>query len=108
MMARIEDITVNVHVDAKPALVRVALMQVQLRALSAALAASAAMRAARAEILTALAFVAGWMLVTAGIARLTSPVAWYFSLGLLSLSLGGWKLLAQFVWNGLYALTRDS
>jgi hypothetical protein len=67
-----------------------------------------ALRASLAEILTALTFVVGWLLITAGVAHLTSPVAWYFSLGLLALSLGGWKLLGQFVWNGLYALTRDS
>lgn len=83
----------------------------KLAILGAAFATSkpvVAVRASLAEILTAMTFVVGWLLITAGIAHLTSPIAWYFSLGLLALSLGGWKLLAQFVWNGLYALTRDS
>src|SRR5262245_49811844 len=82
----------------------------KLAILAAAFTTSKAIVAARrsaAEILTAFTFVAGWLLITAGIAQLTSPTAWYFSLGLLALSLGGWKLLAQFMWNGLYALTRD-
>jgi hypothetical protein len=62
---------------------------------------------ARAECLMALAFVGGWLLVTAGIAALTSRIAWLFSLGLLAISLGGWKPFARFVYAGLYVLTRE-
>lgn len=63
--------------------------------------------AARAELLTAGAFVIGWLLITVGIVRLTSPTAWFFSLGLLLISLGGWKVLRALATDGLYALTRD-
>lgn len=66
----------------------------------------ASLVAARAELLTALTFVAGWLLITAGVAALTSAVAWYFSLGLLAISLGGWKVLWRLALDGLYALTR--
>lgn len=60
------------------------------------------------EILTAGAFLGGWLLVTAGVVRLTSPVAWVFSGGLLLLSLGGWKLLWVLVRDGLYVLTQTT
>lgn len=61
---------------------------------------------ARAEIATALAFLAGWALITHGLASLTSPIVWTFSGGLLCLSLGGWRLLRIVVVEGMYALTR--
>jgi hypothetical protein len=60
----------------------------------------------RAEIATALAFLAGWTLITRGVAAVTSPLAWTFSAGLLCLSLGGWRLLRVVVVEGMYALTR--
>lgn len=60
----------------------------------------------RAEVATALAFLAGWTLITYGVAVLTSPLAWVFSGGLLCLSLGGWRLLGVVVIDGMYALTR--
>jgi hypothetical protein len=64
--------------------------------------------AARAELLAALAFVVGWLLLTDAIARVTvTPLAWRVSIGLLAISLGGWKPLAQMIWHGLYVLSRD-
>jgi hypothetical protein len=65
-----------------------------------------ALRLAFPEILTAGAFVGGWALLTAGVAALTSSLAWLFSGGLLLISLGGWKLLWKLATSGLYALTR--
>jgi len=59
------------------------------------------------EILTALAFVGGWTVLTAGIVALTAPVAWFFSGGLLLISLGGWRLFYIFVRDGLYLLTKQ-
>lgn len=64
--------------------------------------------AARAEILTGSAMLAGWALVTLGVATFAGPVTWAFSGGLLLLSLSGWKLLWQLVAHGLYALTREA
>ncbi len=61
---------------------------------------------ARAELLTGATLVVGWLLVTAGVAALTSPRAWLFSLGLLCISLGGWRMLWQIASAGLYTLTR--
>lgn len=61
----------------------------------------------KAEWATALVLLAGWLLLTAGVAYLTAPVVWLFSLGILCLSLGGWRLLATIVWAGMYDLTRD-
>jgi hypothetical protein len=53
---------------------------------------------------TELSLVVGWLLITAGIARLTSSVAWYFSLGLLAISLGGWKVVIGIAWHGVDGL----
>ena len=58
----------------------------------------------RAEILTALAWLCGWALVTWGV---VSWSLWPVSAGLLSISLGGWRLLYVVVRDGLYTLTRD-
>ena len=58
------------------------------------------------EVLTALAFLGGWALLTLGVVALTSPLAWLFSGGLLAISLGGWKLFYVFVRDGLYVLTK--
>lgn len=60
------------------------------------------------ELLTSLALVGGWALLTWGVARLTAPVAWVFSAGLLLVSLGGWRLLWEVATRGLYALTRPT
>lgn len=63
----------------------------------------------RAEVALALAFVAGWCLVTLAVARLAhrADVVWPLSLGLLLWSAGGWRLLALVAADGLYTLTRD-
>ena len=69
------------------------------------------------EVLTAAAFVAGWLLITAGVAAIADALPWWIaaavaravwrvSLGGLALSLGGWKLLRQFVVDGLYSLAK--
>lgn len=59
-----------------------------------------------AEILTGLAFLAGWCLITAAVAALTVPQVWPLSMGLLLLSAGGWRMLLGLATDGLYALTR--
>ena len=57
------------------------------------------------EAAVALAFVAGWALVTLGIARLARPgVVWPLSIGLLFLSLAGWRVFVTVAWHGLYVL----
>jgi hypothetical protein len=60
-----------------------------------------------AEVLETIAILAGWGFLTAGIAALTSPIAWLFSLGLLGLCLAGIKYVGVLAWEGLYALTRE-
>ncbi len=64
------------------------------------------MRRYRAELLTAAALLAGWLLITWWVAMLTSWRVWPFSLGLLLVSCGGWRLLYAVARDGLYALTR--
>ena len=61
---------------------------------------------ARDELGTAIAFVAGWILITWAVALFTSPRAWLVSAGLLLISLGGWELLFLVMRKGLYTLTR--
>jgi cytochrome b561 len=61
----------------------------------------------RAELLVAGALLLGWLLITQGIAQLTAPVAWTFSIGLLLLLLCGWRLLWRLFSDGLYDLTRE-
>ena len=61
----------------------------------------------RAELLTALALLGGWLLVTWGVAALTHWAAWPISLGILSVSLGGWRFAWTVARDGLYTLTRD-
>jgi len=59
------------------------------------------------EALTAIALVAGWLLVTAGVAELApARVVWPVSLGLLLCSAAGWRLLLTIARDGLYSLTR--
>lgn len=61
----------------------------------------------RADLLTAAAFLAGWLLITAGIAELPSRRSvWLLSSGALSICLGGPRLLWSVLTTGLYALTR--
>lgn len=57
-----------------------------------------------AELLTGTAWLVGWILCTAAVERRS---LWLGSLGLLSVSLGGWRLLFVIVRDGLYTLTRD-
>ena len=64
--------------------------------------------ALHAELLTSTATLLGWTLITFGIADLTAPVAWSFSIGLLLLLLCGWRLLWRVFRDGLYDLTRGS
>lgn len=61
----------------------------------------------RAEILLSLAVVAGWLLLTWGVALLTTWKVWPISTGLLLLSCGGWRLLWTVASYGLYGLTRE-
>lgn len=71
-----------------------------------------ALRAVRAwsryrdEALHSLALLGGWTALTAGVAHLTSSVAWLFSAGLLGFALAGFQHTATLAWKGLYALTR--
>jgi hypothetical protein len=60
-----------------------------------------------AELLTAAALLAGWLLITWGVASLVGWRAWPFSLGTLCLSCAGWRLLVTIARDGLYALTRS-
>lgn len=59
------------------------------------------------ELLTALAALLGWFLLTWVAASLISPWAWPASGGLLLLSICGWRFLAVIAWRGLYDLSRD-
>lgn len=63
--------------------------------------------AARAELAATAALLGGWASLTAGVAALTTPHVWPISIGLLLLSLCGWKFLATLVTHGLYVLTRE-
>jgi hypothetical protein len=64
------------------------------------------------ETLVSIAALAGWILVTAGIASLLpargAHALWLSSIGLLLVSLCGWKFLRRIVTDGLYILTRKS
>lgn len=68
--------------------------------------AGVAARKFRAELLVAIALFAGWSLITFGIARLTRPIAWSFSAGLLLVLLCGWRFVWKLFSDGLYVLTR--
>ncbi len=61
----------------------------------------------RAEILLSLALLTGWAALTWGIALLTTPKVWPLSVGVLLLSLCGWRLLWTVFSHGLYSLTRE-
>lgn len=64
----------------------------------------------RAELLTALTWVAGYALVGAGIGALVTAqwvrAVYAILAGLLLISLGGWRLLWTVATHGLYTLTR--
>ncbi len=73
------------------------------------------------EIALAAVFVVGWLLTTAGVSSLVGSTAydrgmidvpvleravWFLSVGVLCISLGGWKMLYQLVSSGLYVLDK--
>ncbi len=58
------------------------------------------------ELLQALVIVAGWALLTWGMARLLVPEVWLISAGLFLLSIAGWSFLATLFRRGLYSLMR--
>lgn len=60
------------------------------------------------ESLLAVSYVAGWALLTWGLARLFVPEVWMISGGLFLLSLGGLGLLKDIAVEGLYVLTRPT
>lgn len=65
--------------------------------------------ALRAEALTSLAIVGGWGALTWGVVGFVPAYAapiWRVSLGLLLISLAGWKFIATTIATGLYTLTR--
>lgn len=62
-----------------------------------------------AEWLTAAVMLAGWAALTAGAAAFFPAKAhaiWSVSVGLLCLSLAGWRFTYQVIRDGLYVLTR--
>lgn len=64
----------------------------------------------RAELLASLALLAGWLLITHSL-TLMAPAwfdqIWALSIGVLLVSLAGWRLLWAIATTGLYALTRE-
>lgn len=65
--------------------------------------------AARAEISQATALLAGWALVTMGIAHVTRPdVVWPVSGGVFLLAVCGVQWLRDLFWTGLYQLVKGS
>ena len=63
--------------------------------------------ARRAELLSSLAGVVGWFLVTLAVAELLPRrVVYLASSGIFLLSLFGWGFLLEIARRGLYALTR--
>jgi hypothetical protein len=59
----------------------------------------------RAEIGAASLLLAGWTLLTAGIAQLIHRSPWLLSAGLFAMTLFGWRFLFTIGRAGLYALT---
>ena len=62
--------------------------------------------AARAVVLHVAAILAGWALLTWGVARLLVPEVWLISGGLFLLSVAGWGHLRTLIGAGVYALSR--
>jgi hypothetical protein len=60
----------------------------------------------RAEIGAALLLVAGWSLLTLGVAQLVHRSPWCLSAGLFAMTMFGWRFLYTIGRDGLYALTR--
>jgi hypothetical protein len=57
------------------------------------------------EAAVAIAIVWGWAFITLGIARIARPdVVFPLSIGLLLMSLAGWRIFVTLVWHGLYVL----
>lgn len=88
---------------------------VALRGTAAAMRIRASIRAALRSTwhaivanATELLLVVGWLLITAGVAHLTAPVAWLFSLGLLALAIGGLKVVIGIAWNGVEGLSEGA
>lgn len=69
------------------------------------------LRAARAEIIVVVALLAGWALLTHGLAVVMwAPLrrgVWPVSSGLALLSLFGWRMLGGLAWGGLYPLLHE-
>jgi hypothetical protein len=60
------------------------------------------------ELAVAGAIVGGWICVTVAVAQLAPPgIVWPASMGLLLLSLAGWKFIGHLAWYGLYVLSHD-
>lgn len=59
-----------------------------------------------ADLSVALATIAGWLLITAGIAALSVPEVWPISIGLLLLAGAGCRTIGIVVYHGLYKLMR--
>lgn len=60
------------------------------------------------ETLFVAALLAGWTLLTWGLAAIATWKVWPLSGGLFFLSCCGWKVLATLARDGLYALSKDS
>lgn len=60
------------------------------------------------ETLFVAALLAGWVLLTWGLAALTTWKVWPLSGGVFFLSCCGWKVLATLARDGLYALSKDT
>lgn len=89
--------TIRIRLDAGPALRALAAIGRSIRLFDA-------IRRGFPELATATAFIAGWLLITKGIADLTRPAVWSISIGLLLMSLCGWSLVRTIVVRGLYLL----
>jgi hypothetical protein len=71
------------------------------------LAATPEARQRRRARRTALAALLGWAALTAGLVQLTHPAVGLVSVGLLLLSLTGWRLVWTVMREGLYRLTEE-
>lgn len=82
--------------------------QVRRRVWRRAAAVGVAVWRFRAELLVALAALAGWFALTWVIADVFGHATrvWVVSLGLLAFSLVGWRFLWDIITTGLYPLTR--
>ena len=68
----------------------------------------AALARLRWELLTAAAWLTGWLAITWGLATIPSRGSvWLLSLGLLAIGLGGVRLLWTIFVHGIYALSRE-